>query len=219
MPHQILRLFARVGLRYRKSVDPSDDSRRVRPAAVSWRFGLPEGIDWEDLRRQLERAVRTVCPYYLTDRQDDIVQEAVMKVMGLVERADEAPETFTASYLRRVAYTALVDEIRRLRRDTEMPYDPNDPEQPDHPSDDPSALRLAMSAETRAAILECVGRLAASRRRAVQLKLQGIPVPRLQRSWSGPTRRPETIVIEAWPISKPVYGVEESSCELSYWSF
>ena len=51
------------------------------------------------------------CPPWLADQRDDIVQNALLRVMKVLEREEEGIRT--ASYLWRVAYSAVVTEIRK----------------------------------------------------------------------------------------------------------
>ena len=73
-----------------------------------------------ELRAVLQRAVRRVCPRWLVDRSEDLVQVAMMKVLDARGR-NEGLGVLPSSYLYKVAYTTLVDEIRRLRRRPEIP--------------------------------------------------------------------------------------------------
>ena len=77
----------------------------------------------EDTRRRLARAVATYCPAWLADSRDDLVQMAAIKVL---RSSGDVP--LTEAWLRRVAYTVVVDEIRRLRRRSEVGMSPSLPE-------------------------------------------------------------------------------------------
>jgi RNA polymerase sigma-70 factor (ECF subfamily) len=133
-----------------------------------------ESLDFSKLRQDLVRAVSRVCPAWLADRRDDLVQAAVMRVMQVFEARRSTPEGNTplaASYLYKVAYSALVDEIRRVRRRRET-----DLEQPAVAAaavarDDPE--RTAISREIGRGIQECLQRMKRERRLAVTLHLQG----------------------------------------------
>ena len=74
------------------------------------------------LRQDVVRAVARLCPGWMSQRRDDLVQIAVMRVMRITEKrsaSDEVNEPLSTSYLYKVAYSVLVDEIRRLRRHPE----------------------------------------------------------------------------------------------------
>ncbi|WP_241759388.1 RNA polymerase sigma factor [Pyxidicoccus parkwayensis] len=144
------------------------------------------------LRRDLERAVARVCPPALADRRDDLVQTAMIRVVEL-QRRDPDPARLTPAYLYRVAYTALIDEMRSQDRrrevaleDTEapslQPVAPGDPE------------RSAGAAQIARAIRDCLQRLVQDRRLAVTLYLQGHTIPEAAEllAWDG--KRTENLV-------------------------
>lgn len=125
------------------------------------------------LRRSLVRAVARICPRWLAAQADDIVQAGMLRVMGIL-RESEGKAALNASYLWRVAYSATVDEIRRLRRRREVSLDEVSPEVlPD--ASDPE--RSHAGNEIAQGVQACLGRLAEGRRLAVALHLQGHSVP------------------------------------------
>src|SRR5262249_24118685 len=71
--------------------------------------------DVSDLRRALDSALARRCPRSLIDRREDIVQVALMRLVQIQQRG-ERNTPFPASYLWKAAYSAMIDEIRRLRR-------------------------------------------------------------------------------------------------------
>ncbi len=82
-----------------------------------------DAFDYTTLRRDIARAVARLCPRWLSARRDDLVQIAVMRVMqiaGRREASGEGSEALASSYLYKVAYSVLVDEIRRMRRRPEI---------------------------------------------------------------------------------------------------
>ena len=130
-------------------------------------------------REDIARAVRRACPRWLADRADDIAQTALMRVMDVLERR-EGERDLSPFYLKKAAYSAVVDEIRRLRRRREVPLE-QDPELPlrapaPTPSGGPPARELGK------AIRDCLGGLLAARRRAVTLHLLGHSVPEVASS-------------------------------------
>lgn len=125
----------------------------------------------ERLRRDLETAVATLCPPSLADRREDLVQEALLKVARIVSRS-EPERKLNATYLWRTAYSALVDELRRLRRRGEVPLDDAGP------SDllisrRPGPAATSRGGEVRRALRLCLEKLIEPRRLAVILHLQG----------------------------------------------
>lgn len=140
---------------------------------------------YRKLRRRLVIAVRKVCPPWLADRSDDLVQEALISLMRLerrrTERAaeeggdgggDEENRELSQSYLMRTAYSKVVDEIRRHRLRQEVPVDEQEGTRSlAHPELDPEGeLRRRRLGE---AIQECLEALIRPRRLAVTLYFQG----------------------------------------------
>jgi RNA polymerase sigma-70 factor (ECF subfamily) len=123
-------------------------------------------LDPERLRATVARAVRKVCPRWLADEADDIVQVATVRLFDRMQASDGAVE-FSAAYAYRTAYSAVIDEIRRRRRSRVVPMESDVPTS--SPTDDPE--RQAMRQELRRAIHACVAALALARRRAVTLHL------------------------------------------------
>jgi RNA polymerase sigma-70 factor (ECF subfamily) len=122
--------------------------------------------DFVEMRDRLVHAVRQVCPGWLRNRAEDIVQNALVKL--LQGSAGEASAPPAASYLWKVAYSATVDEIRRLRRRPEVPWEAEDPgraEPADPSGTDASGLDDAVDA--------CLQGLPEPRRIAVGLHLAG----------------------------------------------
>ena len=73
----------------------------------------------KDADRDLVKAVYRVCPRWMADRADDLVQVALMRVME-IQRKKEGTAEFSPFYLKKAAYSAMIDEIRRLRRRQEV---------------------------------------------------------------------------------------------------
>jgi RNA polymerase sigma-70 factor, ECF subfamily len=151
-------------------------------------------IDYSKLRQDLSRAVARICPGWLANQRDDLVQAAAMRVMQVVgnQRTGEGEPTLASSYLYRIAYSVLVDEIRRVRRRREsaletdviepLAVDRTDPEQ------------LAASGEVGRGIQDCLTELKTERRLAVTLYLQGEQVPGIARILDWPRKRVENLV-------------------------
>ncbi len=134
--------------------------------------GLSEAALASVLQR-MEQAVRGMCPSWMADRRDDLVQVAVMRVME-ISRRDEKSRDFNASYLWRAAHSAMIDEIRRLRRRNEVELeDGSTSDDPHWVSDQANPERRAESRYLAAELKGCLGALAGSRKQAVTLHLQG----------------------------------------------
>jgi RNA polymerase sigma factor (sigma-70 family) len=118
-------------------------------------------MDVNALLSRLQRAVDRCCPPHLRDSRDDIVQNALMKATT----AQNAGRSVNATWLRKVAYTCMIDEIRQrgvVADDTER-----------QPSPQPDPERQTRLARIRDALDRCMAHLAVPRRRAVVLFLQG----------------------------------------------
>ncbi len=178
-------------------------------------FGPFDDERWQRLRSDLTRAVRRQATGPLATRADDIVQAAMLKVMDLVRRSATAPSPsssgpegnreLTSFYLYRVAHSALIDEIRRLKRRREVSLDTggSDDGEGDGEGMLPEATTLAgrddpeRSASSRqlgAAIRECLAAMKAERRVAVALHLQGHSVPEAARLLAWAAKRTENLV-------------------------
>ncbi len=123
------------------------------------------------LRRALSRAIDRACPAWLTQQREDIVQIAMTKVVAVVE-GGKPLEDITRAYLARVAYHAVVDEIRRQRRRQSMAA-LEDGVELRAVATDPSPESAAAGRQVAGAIRDCLGRMARSRRLAVSLHLEG----------------------------------------------
>ena len=122
----------------------------------------------EQLRLDVARAVRKVCPHWLAAEADDLTQTAVLRVLHRI-RDTSGTVVYSPGYLYRAAHSALVDEIRRRRRLREVPIEPDR-----HAAPEPSGpARRVERGEIRGALMRCLASLAAARRRAVMLHLQG----------------------------------------------
>jgi RNA polymerase sigma-70 factor (ECF subfamily) len=129
----------------------------------------------EDLRRRVTSAVRRNCPPWLMGQAEDIVQNVLIKLIGSL-RKSEGEKAFSALYLERSAYTAVVDEIRRVCRRREGPLESEDalhsvPSGRGDPEQHSSALEISRG------ILDCLSRLSRPRKLAVTLYLYGCTVP------------------------------------------
>ena len=131
--------------------------------------------DYAQLRGELARVVRSLCPKWLASRTDDLVQVALLKILELRGRVEQVQE-LSSFYLKRVAYSALVDEIRRLERRRESPLETADGELLPLASGAPHPEQLQESRELGEGIRDCLSSLLRQRQLAVTLYLQGVSV-------------------------------------------
>ena len=177
-----------------KTLTESQRSPATSSATNSGSLGSSvSDADVARLRQALDRVVRRTCPPWLMDRNDDLVQMALLKVLDVKRKKGEGIDEVPTSYLYRVAHSALVDEIRRHRRkrevalaeggehveQTEMVHDPE---------------RETASRQTGRAIADCLSLMKAERKRAVALYLQGSSVPESSRTLGWNRKRTENLV-------------------------
>jgi RNA polymerase sigma-70 factor (ECF subfamily) len=156
---------------------------------------LTKPLDYTKLRRDLAQAVARVCPRWQPASRDDLVQSAVMRVMRVLENpADESEgdAQLTPSYLYKVAYSVLIDEIRRERRRRETSLEEEAVAQQAITEENPE--RLAASREIGRGIQDCLTRIKRERRLAVTLYLQGHSVPAAARLLEWTAKRTENLV-------------------------
>jgi RNA polymerase sigma-70 factor (ECF subfamily) len=142
------------------------------------------------LRATLARAVSAVCPAWLAERADDIVQEAMLKVLAVRGRG-EGIAALPPSYLRKVAWTATVDEIRRRAARREDPVDAIETQAMSPPAETEST---AIRNELLVGVRDCLERIVLDRRRAVALHLAGWSIPEVAAALEWPAKRAENLV-------------------------
>jgi RNA polymerase sigma-70 factor (ECF subfamily) len=159
----------------------------MMPAAV-------EVIDVAGLRQDLARVVTRICPAWLHAHRDDLIQSAVMRVMQVLDgRAarGEGDAPVTSSYLYRAAHSALVDEIRRVRRRRETDLE-GEADRVAMTTADPE--RKAVAVEIGRGIQACLACMKRERRLAVTLHLQGHTTSEAASILDWPVKRTENLV-------------------------
>ncbi len=130
-------------------------------------------VDYADLRRRLEGVLRRMCPAWLADRREDLLQVALLRVME-ISRKSEKPRQFSSSYLWRAAQSAMIDEIRRLRRRREVALEEvAGADGPAFRAPHPDPERQATGRALGRQVWGCIGQLIRPRRLAVLLHLEG----------------------------------------------
>ena len=118
----------------------------------------------------------------------------MMKVLEARSR-NEGLAAVPSSYLYRVAYTTLVDEIRRLRRRPEVALeDEGAGDGASAPRADGNPELHFAAGEVGEAIQHCLGGLGDDRRLAVTLHLQGHTVPEAASLLGWDAKRTENLV-------------------------
>jgi len=150
-----------------------------------------EDATFASVRRKLERAVSAQCPYLEAGERQDIVQAACLRLIK-IQRKGEGNREFNASYLWRVAYSALIDEIRRQRRRREAPLEQETLDARVLESENPE--NEAASRQIGSAIQGCLLQLVRNRRLAVTLHLQGYGVPEAAQLLGWQRKKTENLV-------------------------
>jgi len=136
-----------------------------------------------ETHERLTHAVARVCPASMFDERDDFVQMSAIRILR-----SPNPATLSTAFLKRVAYTVIVDELRRRRRRNEVAMSPSMP--------DRIANKAGLSPESHARgaqlgeiLVRALSTLNDDRRRAVTLYLQGHTIPEAARLLSWPKKR------------------------------
>jgi RNA polymerase sigma factor (sigma-70 family) len=170
----------------------SFDGRRS-PQADGRKSEKSELID--DRRRRLTLSVGRVCPCWLADQAEDIVQNAMIQLLASMKTRGGNPH-FSTIYLRKVAHGATVDEIRRrCRRKEETSGETGVLEQAPSEVGDPE--RSSAAREIGRGIVDWLTELADSRRLAVTLFLRGCTVPEAARRLRWSVKKTEHLVYRA----------------------
>jgi len=135
-----------------------------------------------DLRSRLERAVARACPRWFSAHRDDVVQNALVKLVRRLEQEQGGRNPgLSPMYLMKAAHGAAVDEIRRWCRGGKTTLALDDEVLARRPSAEAGPERKSVSREIGRAIQECLARLVGSRQLAVTVFLQGSTAPETSR--------------------------------------
>jgi len=152
----------------------------------------PSPDEYAVLRQRLSRAVRQVCPGWLANQSEDIVQVAMLRVMNAC-RDHEGIESLSSSYLWKAAYSATVDEIRARRRKGETSLDDQE-EVGEMAVEIPTPEEETRGREIGRGIRDCLTRLVKPRRLAVTLRLQGHSIPEIGSLMKWSEKRSDNLV-------------------------
>jgi len=149
-----------------------------------------------DLRARLERAVARACPAWFSSHREDIVQNALVRLVRRMEESGRNPD-LSSMYLLKAAHGAAVDEIRRWCRGGRPALVVDETTLDRRASDEADPERSSVSREIGRAIQECLARLVSSRQLAVTLYLQGSTVPEASRRLGWTLGKTEKLVYRA----------------------
>lgn len=161
-----------------------------RTRAASSSGAGAEDHDFADLRVSVERAVRSLCRGTLYEQVDDFVQEVMIRILRTIKKS-EGDRTLSTVFLRTVAHSVIVDEVRRRARRPEYQMPENVRE---GTSTSVGPLTLTIEAELQEAIRECLGGMQRRRRAAVTLRLLGHTVPEVSEILGWNVKRAENYV-------------------------
>ena len=148
--------------------------------------------EYQRIREAMTRAIQRICPFWLRDQCEDLVQTSLLRLVELENRSEEERE-FSASYLWQVAYSSLIDEIRKRKKRQEVSWDENEPHTP--PTRRPNPEQKTAGREMGRAILDCIARLIDTRRRAIILALRGESARRIAELMGWNRRRAENLTL------------------------
>jgi RNA polymerase sigma-70 factor (ECF subfamily) len=134
----------------------------------------------ERLRAILLRAVERQCPPELASQREDFVQLALLRLLD--RTPGEGTRPLRASYLWKVAYTVIIDEIRRVRR------------QQRHGEALAGGEETAPGPEARTEVQDCLARLQERRRAAVTLYLEGFGTAEVAQAMGWTLKQAENLI-------------------------
>lgn len=127
-------------------------------------------VDLEELRANLLRDARSLCPSWLADEAEDLAQVALMRALRVLKTPEGQAKLKDWRYRRQIARSVVTDAMRQYQRQPiGTPVDPSDPIPSPTPGPD-SQLRLR---ELRNAIASCLKEMNRRYRRAAWLSFQG----------------------------------------------
>ncbi len=145
--------------------------------------------DMTELRARMLRAVRHVCPSQLRNETEDLAQMGMIRLLRQLDRDPSRP--ISNAYLRKVAWSVAIDELRRrrLERQCWLEDDHHEP-----PSMDPSADEQWDRHEALRAVSAGLDRLNDNRRQAVASWLLGYTAPETAQRNGWTTKKAEVLM-------------------------
>lgn len=131
----------------------------------------------DQIRQVLQRAIVRICPDWLKSSRDDLVQNAMLKILENQKLVEGNPG-IKSSYLYKTAHSVMIDEIRRVRRRAESALDDSELFED---SNCAGPYQSALGQKISIALRECLARMAESRCMGVTLHLQGHKIPDIAR--------------------------------------
>ncbi|MEM7053186.1 MAG: RNA polymerase sigma factor [Pseudomonadota bacterium] len=151
---------------------------------------MTENEQAEQIRQVLQRAMVRICPDWLQSSRDDLVQNAMLKILEMHKLTEGNPPV-QSSYLYKTAHSVMIDEIRRVRRRDESALDDS---QAVEDANQAGPYRTTLGHKISVALRECLGRMVELRRMGVILHLQGHTVPDIARLLGWKTKQADNNV-------------------------
>ncbi len=164
----------------------------VRPDDPRPQPGLTE-VQVAELRGSLSQAVFHCCPGWLSTSAEDIVQAALLKIIEALREREGNPH-ITPFYVKRTAFCAVVDEIRRRRRLREQPMEESELIAIPAAVTGDSPESAARDAQLSRGVRDCLAALPDPRRVAVTMHLQGHSLAEVARLLEWTQKRAENLV-------------------------
>jgi RNA polymerase sigma-70 factor, ECF subfamily len=117
--------------------------------------------------------VRRAAPSWLRDEAEDLTQTALMRLDKALKQ--DPDRRLTRAYLARIAYTTVVDELRRRRRERALTTHEIEPDR--RPAGSPGPDQRVAGAAAGEAITACLEQAPPRTRDALTLYLLGHTVP------------------------------------------
>lgn len=132
----------------------------------------------EEFYAIMRRAIQRQCPAWMRPDIDDLVQQSALK---LLQRAAKRPdsEKLSPTFLYRVAYSVIIDEVRRRRVRHRQPDQQVTLDEASTLDERSSTQALVQQAWIRKNIEQCLQTLNDDRRNHLTLKLLGHSVPEI----------------------------------------
>lgn len=145
---------------------------------------------YSHLHNTLVKAVRKVCPVWLAEDVDDLVQEAMVRILKLEKQQQR---DLNNSYLYRTAHSVVVDEIRRRKkRAQDISADDNGESIVESMPD--TKTQPAQNQAIGDGITDCLQQQKPERRQALTLYLLGHSIKEAGELLGWPAKRTENLI-------------------------
>lgn len=120
-----------------------------------------------EIQRLIKRYLWYICARWQAQDVEDLTQRSLLRVIEVLQR-EPSCNGLPHSYIRKVAFSQMIDEYRKHRR-----FEPIERLEDETISSGLSPEKATMQREVGAAILKCLQKLSEKRKRAAFLMLAG----------------------------------------------